>query len=124
MVRPTFRPFARPRRGWAASMIPGPPPVHTTKRRSFWSSAFDHFVRREASSARGFVVDGHPERRFRPFLVLAAFALRTIFRGVLARLDARRAHENDGVVDLVAVEAALGLEILRTGCAAPGRPCC
>jgi len=45
--------------------------------------------------------------------LLPGFRLAQHFLRGLARLDARRAHEHDGVVDFVVVEAALRFEILR-----------
>jgi hypothetical protein len=50
MVSPTLSPFASEAPRLAASMMPGPPPVQTTKRRSLRSSFFDQAVKRWASS--------------------------------------------------------------------------
>src|SRR5216117_3861622 len=71
--------------------------------------------RGEAGSelAGGFVVRGHPERRLRALPVLPVLRLAQHFLRGLARFDARRAHEHDGVVDPVVVEAALRFEVLR-----------
>src|SRR3990172_4901919 len=50
MVRPTLRPCASEAPRFAASMMPGPPPVQTTKRRcAAGSSPLDHCVKRKAS---------------------------------------------------------------------------
>src|SRR5581483_5437924 len=68
----------------------------------------------EGELARRLVVGRHLERHARLGDV-GAGGLRMLQAelGDLLRGDARRAHEDDGVLDLVAVEAALRLEILR-----------
>jgi hypothetical protein len=63
--------------------------------------------------ARILVVARHRQPLVRALQVaLALFGGVHFGFGLLARWQARRAHENDGVVDLVAVEATSRLEIL------------
>ena len=50
MFKPMFSPAASEAPRFAASMIPGPPPEQTTKRRSVPSSPFDQCVSRAANS--------------------------------------------------------------------------
>ena len=71
---------------------------------------------REAESelARGFVVGRHAQRHARVLDCAAAGrGLAQRFLGLLARLDPRRAHEHDGIIDALALEPPFGLEIFR-----------
>ncbi|HYF16581.1 MAG TPA: hypothetical protein VEA40_01855 [Ramlibacter sp.] len=66
--------------------------------------------------ARGFVVHRHLQRHARPLdgLLGRAGGVRLAQRGLggFLRGDARRAHEDDGVVDTVALEARFRLDVL------------
>ena len=121
MVSPTFRPLASEAPRLAASMMPGPPPVHTTKRALLVLQLLRPLGETAGELARVLVVARHREPPARAFEVaLAALGGANLGLGLLARNDARRAHEHDRVVDLVVLEAALRLEVLGEDAQRPG----
>ena len=129
MFRPMVLPPASRAPRLAASMMPGPPPEVTTKRwfsdRAPCSSSSAAAPprarpRRSAPSRRACAsARARPEIARRVRCTPRARSVASAPLGALARVDARRPEEHDGVLNLLVLEAPERLEVLGQN---PDRP--
>ena len=105
-------------------MMPGPPPVQTTKRRSSLVELLRPIRQAAGEFPRGLVIDREPEGHLRGFDALSG-PLRLGQRRPrrLLRAQPGRPHEDDCVLDVMALESDRAAPDTPRGCAARAHPC-